>query len=235
MKGSSYMNKKRKCPYYLLIHTNSYTGNFERELIAYTLGILDEEQKDYAPDFIKAFWTSYAGNGCVSLEDYDNFEKMLDPSYIDGLFDVLNIIENKTIEDIDENEFKKCVEEKKKQRENENYDKDIRRLYDTYLCYTYQSVDDWEQDTFYNIKSFYKNEKHNCDTVFIQLNSQLPEHLEKIIIERIKSFFENDIYNIIKNYEWVCSFGHKRNSNEDYKLLDLELVDNKNNLIKKYV
>ena len=39
-------------------------------------------------------------------------------------------------------------------------EKSISRLYDTYLCYTYQEVDDWMQDTFYNIDSFYKNKEY---------------------------------------------------------------------------
>ena len=34
--------KKEKAPYGLLIKTDSYTGNFKRELVAYSLGVLDE-------------------------------------------------------------------------------------------------------------------------------------------------------------------------------------------------
>ena len=58
--------KQKKAPYYLLIHTNSYTGNFDRELIAYCIGRLDDIQKDHCPEFIKPFWNSVAGGGIDS-------------------------------------------------------------------------------------------------------------------------------------------------------------------------
>lgn len=221
---------KKKAPYYLLIHTNSYTGNFDRELIAYCIGKLDKEQKDYCPEFIKPFWNSYAGGGVDSLEDYKNDE---DKETADGLCDLLKCLED--INSILDNESKETFAEKQERLKKERYEKDICRLYDEYLCETYQVVDDWEQDIFYNIESFYKNKEYNCDTVFIQLNKPLPEHLEKVVIERIKQFFENDVYNIIKNYQWICSFGHGYVGKEDYKLLDLELVDKDYNLVKKYV
>ena len=122
--------------------------------------------------------------------------------------------------------IKRCQDEK---------EKDICRLYDRYLCNTYQEVDDWEQDIFYNIESFYKNKEYDCDTIYIQLNEPLPEHLEEIVIERIKNFFENDIYNVIHNYQWVCQFGEQNKCEKSIRLLDLELVDSDYNLIKKYV
>ena len=103
------------------------------------------------------------------------------------------------------------------------------------MCYTYQEVDDWEQDTFYNIDSFYKNKEDNYDTIFIQLNGILPEHIEKIVMERIKGFFEQDVYNVIKIYQYICQFGEQCQYGKPIKLLDLELVDSDYNLIKKYI
>ena len=124
------------------------------------------------------------------------------------------------------------MEERRNEREKKEYEEDINRLYDTYLCYTYQTVDDWEQDTFYNI-DFYKDDL--CNSIIIQLTQPLNEKFETLVTNRIKEFFENDIYNVISDYDWVCSFGEKRNDKKDYKLLDLELVDEKDNVIKKYV
>lgn len=224
--------KQKKAPYYLLIHTNSYTGNFDRELIAYCIGRLDDIQKDHCPEFIKPFWNSVAGGGIDSYEDYINCEEK---EVADGLDDLLKCLEDikATLDTGDKP--RETFAQKEERLKKERYEKDVCRLYDRYLCETYQQVDDWEQDIFYNIESFYKNKEYNCDTVFVQLNEPLPEHLEEIVIKRIKEFFENDIYNIIRDYRWVCSFGEKCSSKEDYKLLDLELVDKNYNLIKKYV
>ena len=63
----------------------------------------------------------------------------------------------------------------------------------------------------------------------------LPEHFEKIVIGRIKQFFEQDVYNLIEDYSWLCQFGHRRGRRDDLQLLDLELVDQDYNLVKKYV
>lgn len=221
----------KTAPYKLLIHTNSYTGNFDRELVAYVVGILDEYQKSHSNSYKKAFWNSVAASDIDSLEEYTSAEN--DPEGASAFIRQLNNIEER-LNSILNNEQLADLEDKKAKREQEEYNNSILRLYDTYLCYTYQRVDDWEQDTFYNICSFYKNEEYNCDTIYIQLNKPLSEKLEKIVIERIKGFFENDVYNIIENYEWICQFGQPKQGKENYKLLDLELVDKDNNLIKKY-
>lgn len=225
-----------KVPYKLIIHTDSYTGNFERELVAYAFGILDSHQEDYANSFKKAFWNSVAASDIDSIEQYAEYED--DPSGVSNMILEMNLLEDKlsrllASEGLEDLREKINPEKRKKELEEEKYNNDIRRLYD-YLCYTYQEVDDWEQDTFYNICSFYKNKEYNCDTIFIQLNNILPEKFEKIIIERIKGFFENDAYNIIENYDWLCQFGEGKTTKSNIKLLDLELVDENNNLIKVY-
>lgn len=216
---------RKKAPYYLLIHTNSYTGNFDRELVAYCTGKLDKEQEGHSRSFEKAFWNSVAASDVDSYEEYinDEIKEVADETQV--LLQALNF-RNLSTESLDE---------RIKRIKTEQAEKDILRLYDTYLCNTYQEVDDWEQEIFYNIESFYKNKEYNCDTIYIQLNKPLTEHFENIVIERIKNFFESDAYNVIKDYEWLCEFGHIRDSKEDYKLLDLELVDSNYNLIKKYV
>jgi len=228
-----------KAPYYLLIHTDSYTGNFERELVAFCFGKLDEEQEGDFDKYSIPFWNNVVGQDINCLEDYEKINK---PTAKTLDFETLALMEqasalikcleeDREIEDID-----KCLEDRKNSFKKEFEDNDVRRLYDTYLCNTYQEVDDWEQETFYNICSFYKNQKYNCDTIYVQLNKPLNEHFEKIIIERIKKFFELNVLSMVKRYEYLCDYL------EDYtfkvneiKLLDLELVDENNNLIKKYV
>ena len=225
--------KEKRAPFYLLVHTNSYTGNFERELVAYCIGRLDEVQRNHSREYQKAFWNSVAASDIDSYEEYMECELREECNKATDLLASLEAI-SKHLESKNVN-----IEEMLRKREEriakERYDKDICRLYDTYLCETYQTVDDWQQDIFYNIESFYKNKEYNCDTIYIQLNKPLPEHFEKIVIGRIKQFFEQDAYNLIEDYSWLCQFGHRSPRHEDLQLLDLELVDQDYNLVKKYV
>ena len=61
----------------------------------------------------------------------------------------------------------------------------------------------------------------------------MPEHLEKIVIERIKGFFS--VYDSIENYIWICHWGEEKEAQKQIQLLDLELVDSDYRLIKKYI
>lgn len=221
-------------PYKLIIHTNSYTGNFERELVAYALGILDKEQSDYANSYKKAFWNSVAASDINSLKEYEEAEDA--PDGISSMILELDKMDARLKEILAKHNGSADInlpsaKEREAELEKRKYESDIRRLYD-HILYTYQEVDDWEQDTFYNICSYYKNTDYNCDTIFIQLKNPLPERFEKIVIKRIINFFE--VYNIIEDYDWICQFGHPRERKENYQLLDLELVDENENLIKKY-
>ena len=233
------MSEQTKVPYYLLIHTDSYTGNFDRELVAYALGILDEEQESHAKEYKKAFWNYVIAPDIDSLEEYQNCALCPESkAYKDTQHSIFDRVVERYKENYNEQELESAIDKLKERmikRCQDEKEKDICRLYDKYLCNTYQEVDDWEQDIFYNIESFYKNKEYDCDTIFIQLNEILPEHLEEIVIERIKNFFENDIYNVIHNYQWVCQFGEQNKHEKSIRLLDLELVDSDYNLIKKYV
>lgn len=219
--------KNKKAPYYLLIHTDSYTGNFERELIAFVFGKLDEEQEGGFKEYAKAFWNKEAASNIDTLEEYENMQNESMPS-IPVLDDILDMLSKRGISDVDISSIEKKREEAKKKE----YDNSLLRLYDTYLCYTKQEVDDWEQETFYNIESWYKNKKYNCDTIFVQLKKPLNEKFEKLIIQRIKDFFK--LYPIIERYIWVCQFGKDKEQQSEYKLLDIELVNGKYDVIKKY-
>lgn len=159
------MRVKQIHNYELIIKTNSYIGNFERELVSYALGTLDNVQMelgDFYGDYeMDLFWE----------EEFDS--------------------------------------------ERRNYYDDY-ELKDEYLMETYQDVDDWEQMTFYHMAD-------NCNSLAIQLVKPLNEYWEKIVIRRIKKFF--DVHPC--RYDWTLP--------KNGKLLDLYLVDSDGNRIKSYM
>lgn len=57
-------------PYTLEIECNSYWGNFEREFIAYSMGILDDVQMDinYSEEELEMFWQDVFGRPHISFE-----------------------------------------------------------------------------------------------------------------------------------------------------------------------
>lgn len=210
--------KQKKAPYYLLIHTDSYTGNFDRELIAYCFGILDKEQEDFAKEYSKAFWNKNYASDIDSLQEALKFEE--EDKELFSKFDEYNDLIKQS--GLDKEFLLPCSKK-------ENW----LNFYKEYLCETYQQVDDWKQNTFYNICRFYKNPQV-CDTIYVQLQKPLSPELENIFINQIYNFFNEKVLNIVENYTYLCQFGHAKNSTDNINLLDLELVDDKNNLIKKY-
>lgn len=60
--------RNKKSPYKLMIVTNSYTGNFEREFISFCLGL------DYNLAFSRPFWDKTIGTGVAS---YKNYKKLM--------------------------------------------------------------------------------------------------------------------------------------------------------------
>jgi len=205
---------ENRSPYYLLIHTNSYTGNFERELIAYCFGILPSENKDYF-EWEKAFWNYVSNFNSNTKKEYENDEirKTCEETIL-----LLNQVESM------------LSETTLKQEEKH----DVLELYDV-LNYTYQKVDDWKEDTFYNIESFYKNKEYNCDTIYVQLKEPLNDYLKDLIVKRINSFFSENAYKIIREYMSLCHYGEKTECTDEFKLLDLELVDKNYHLIEKFI
>jgi hypothetical protein len=57
-------------PYTLEIECNSYWGNFEREFIAYSMGILDDVQMDirHSEEELEMFWQDVFGRPRISFE-----------------------------------------------------------------------------------------------------------------------------------------------------------------------
>lgn len=232
------MAKYEKAPYYLVIRTDKYTGNFERECIAYCFGRLDDVQEGGFNTYSRAFWNSVAGTDCDSFSDMEKFEETYElKNQIDMSLDLLKSLEEDNPDNEDLKDTIASIEERKRKIAEENYKTDIRRLYDTYLCSTYQEVDDWEQETFYNIGRYKKNSKH-CDSIYVQLKEPLSEYFENIVIPRIRTFFNDDVIEIFEKYNHVCHWNQKRPESyspyEHIKLISLELFDKDNNLIKTY-
>lgn len=57
-------------PYTLEVECNSYWGNFEREFIAYSMGILDDVQMDinHSEEELEMFWQDVFGRSHISFE-----------------------------------------------------------------------------------------------------------------------------------------------------------------------
>jgi len=65
------MRIEQKPNYKIVIKTDSYTGNFERELVSYIFGILDSVQMDidYCPEYIQKFQEEEN----LTIEDSEKF------------------------------------------------------------------------------------------------------------------------------------------------------------------
>ena len=227
-------DNSEKAKYYLIIHTNSYTGNFERELVGFSVGRLIGCNNHSFRKYISAFWNCECGSDIDSLEDFKRVEEEISDKLKKESEETLfkNLIEKKHLT-FDEAKLK--VKNFREKSEEKDFRESLERIYDTYLSYTNQRVDDFEEKTFYNISSYSKEENGKCDSIYIQLKDFLPDNFEEIIIRRIKSFFELDIYNVFENYEYLCQFESFHKPIDKLELLDLELVDSDGTLIKKYV
>lgn len=62
---------KPRIPYTLEIECNSYWGNFEREFLAYSIGILDDVQMDirHSEEELEMFWQEVFGMEPISFEE----------------------------------------------------------------------------------------------------------------------------------------------------------------------
>jgi hypothetical protein len=61
---------KPKIPYTLEVECNSYWGSFEREFLAYSIGILDDVQMDirHSEEELEMFWQDVFGRPRISFE-----------------------------------------------------------------------------------------------------------------------------------------------------------------------
>lgn len=162
-----------RIPYTLEIECTSYWGNFEREFIAYSLGILDDVQMQikHSEKELVMFWQEVFNRKPITFK--------------------------------------------------EAYGKDSITLYELhqeYLLETFQTVDDWEQLSFYKIDWDILH-KNGSNVLKVQLAKPLSPYWEKIVIPRMKDFF------IRRPYEYL---------DEDTKLISITLCNNKSEVIREY-
>lgn len=221
----------KKSPYKLMIVTNSYTGNFEREFISFCLGL------DYNLAFSRPFWDKTIGTGVASYKNYKklmkkrNNLKMEDDDIFKTICETQKVIKKRN--NWDDKKFEEeCIKFYKKYKD-QNQMTSWRRFYKEFLCKTLQLNDDIKESTFYNICSY--EDKNMCDSIYIQLTQRdIPGYFEYYIIKYIFEFFEKDIFNKIKSYIWLCHGWDDNFEKEDIQLKKLLLLDENDNIIKEY-
>ena len=227
-------NLNKNVPCYLIIRTNAYTGNFVRELIGYSFGRLIGGNNHGYRKYIAAFWNAECNHEIDSLEMLKKFQEEFSLKIKENsekkLFETF--VNKKSLS---EEEAAIRVQKFKEKRDKRDYEESLERLYDSVLLYTTQLVDDWEEDTFYNIISYSGEYNDLYDSIYVQFKSpEIPEKFEKIIVKRIQNFFKLEILKKFWEYEHLCSENFYENDFKELKLLSLELVDNDGNIIKKY-
>lgn len=156
------MRRPQVAPYRICVHTTDYTGNFERELIGYALGVLDERTED------DLYWND--SNDYCKHWFYQDVMKMPERVFYSKLTEEYN----------EQTGF-----------DDELTSKD-HPLLQEYLLETHREVDDWEQMTFYYIGKYFKDKEWDCNSLYIQLDKQLDEVWEEIVITRIFKFFRDE-------------------------------------------
>lgn len=207
--------------YKLIIETDSYAGNFERELIIYSFGMLPNGSGSFTA-YARPFWDSTVGTGVETYENYLAFRNQRKKEKSNE--EILSEISHYCIrKDKSDKELIAIYHRIQDKLEAEN----ILHLYD-YLEYTMQEVDDWKENTFYNLCE-------DSNSLFVQLKDILPERFEKIVIEQITKFFNLDIYNKIKDYEYLCMFDDiDRKHDEPITLNRIYIIDENENIVKTY-
>lgn len=155
------MRKPQIAPYRICVHTTDYTGNFERELVGYALGVLDEVQEenlswDDPNDYCKHWFYQDVMKMPERLYYLKLSEKFKEQT---GFDDLLTPRENPLLQE--------------------------------YLLETHREVDDWEQMTFYYISKYFKDKEWDCNSLYIQLDKPLSKIWEEIIIHRLFKFFND--------------------------------------------
>lgn len=168
----------------LVIKTDSYAGNFERELVGFVFGRLSEEQEEakYGREYVKAFWNNY-GN----IDSYEQYilKKEKDDEFI-KLMNTANFLLGKKEVKLEDS-------------------LNILDVYDEYLEFNREMSDDDYETTYYDI---------NDKDVIVYFKKELPDEVMSNFIKRIKIFFENNVLSIFENYIYLCQFGNLSSTKE---------------------
>lgn len=150
-KECGFMKRTIESPYLLVLKSTDWVGNFERELIGYSMGILDDVQMDinHSEEEREQFWKDMVEQ--KKTGPLFSFEHV--PGYCEA---------------------------------SEEYP-----LLREFLDETYQTVDDWEQSTFYNVDGL-----GELSELKIQLTKPLIDEYEAVIIERMIQYGKDNNRNI---------------------------------------
>lgn len=197
-----------KAPYYICVKTNGCAGNWERELVAYSTGVLDYENRDEAGDYIRAFWNAFCGNGRIrSMEEYREKRKD-DEKFSSMMRRTAQILDGETKED----------QEKK--------GGNILDLYDKYLSY------DRSRGEFYHIGGCPESGVQ-ADCLYIHLMRPLDDYLEGILVKRIVGFFEGNVQQAFDDYRYIMMFGERQHRDGKPDVLEeINLMDADGNVLK---
>ena len=180
----------------LVIKTDKYTGNFERELVGYCFGRLSEEQEKagYGREFVRAFWQNFST--CNDFEEYKKKEE-------------------------EHTEFARLMKRADKLLGNSCVVKatliTMEDIYNDYFEYKREEVDDDYEETYYSI---------NDKEISIWLQQELPGKFLQMFVQRIKSFFENNVLEVFENAIYLTKFDSLCHCDNKVKLLDLYYEDN---------
>lgn len=180
----------------IVIKTNKYAGNFERELVGYCFGRLSDEQENagHAREYVKAFWQKYA-----TCNDYAGY--------------LLKEEEQKKFEDLMRKADSLLGLEGKHKKIS------MQDIYEDYLEFHREEVDDDYENTFYSIED---------KEISIWLKQDLPEKYLNLFMERIKSFFSNRVLEVFENAIYLTKFDSLSPCDNNVKLLDLYVENGEN-------
>lgn len=158
-------NRKVTIPYTIEVECTSYWGNFEREFIAYSMGVLDEVQMhiDHAEEQRVLFWWNNFPDLMATAEFKKGEEyKLPDMEWCEENYELLKEFLLETVQDVDD-----------------------------WWQLTFYAID-WDAlhgRTLYGI-----GDKFKKNILKIQLTKPLTPYWENIIIPRMKLFFQQRIY-----------------------------------------
>lgn len=207
---------KQKPNFLLKIKTDDYAGSYERELMAYSLGILSGSCMYYYEDgdlffresFDKYFKKYWKREGCRNYAEYMlKYPVIYQKEFM------------KTFKTLCGDSDMGCEEYLQKHPVVPATDK-YTDFYENMLHPTWQVVDDWEEETFYNI--------HHADsgrTIVIQIRDENFSRTEvgQRLLKRIRKFFK-------KGYACKIAKSYKKPP----KLLSLALFDINEQLVEEF-
>lgn len=93
----------------------------------------------------------------------------------------------------------------------------MKNIYEDYLEFQREETDDVSENTFYSVDG---------KEISIWVKQDLPDKFLKLFVQRIRSFFENNVLEIFENAIYLTKFDSLCSLDNRAKLLDLYYEDN---------